>query len=1114
MKKNIKFISLLITAILLVGAVIGISVSAEETDTTPGVRIAGQNLAYESAVQILYLVETKNAEGYTPKLLISDKAFEVNGAIPADVTVKECPTDKDGNPLTVTAKGKTYYAIFSDGIYPKDMRVALYATPVLVSDDGAVVAGKQTVYSPWQYSVNRFDAEPSAAQLALYSSMLDYAAALQEGLMTPEEIAARGGYADAYCAVQVNTALNGLTKTQGEKNYYRPGEQIKINPDRYLEKNQMFLCLTNKIGHIATADNVSPSWTDIALTAELKTYGSEILTCNYTETYASFKDFESDTPLSENGVIAADYCTYDVAREKIATDYFYKGVAYVNLALTTDTKDVDGDGNKTEKYVTKNGVYVFVADLLTKAQYDALTPEEQAETGYVIETKISGSAYLSQTSNGDENDYFYSAKKIVALETTAAYNKGDIVGANSFGTNGSYYVKNDPTRYKESDMHVVDFDFNFSDLKTNNYSTQMWFTTPNTLTYTNGSSTKHNKLWGIAFVANKNGTFYICVDGDTGNSDDVKAVVASNLSQDQWYNLRLEYDRTYEGKNGFEIRVYLDGQLLNKWYNGYAQNKGLENSTQDNDFNGLYINYFKAATDASFKMDNVFVASYGNNGTHNAPAEYEDDAAFIDYDSLDFSNSSNTKGSTASYIEDETGATKRNYYTKYATEFDPNKVLKVVKQDGVKDDLTGYHSNSLGTTYVYNQGKRIGDTLIFETDFNYLYASEMLNNTKDWVAKLMLVGSKSNSTTETGEILNLTIKNNVSDTTKYSLGSVNDLTMGWWYRIRIEATPTHTTVLKNGKNLYIVYYNLYIDGVKVITNGSFAAQETDYSKLFNGFALNFRTSANALQEDATLLFDNTYMTTIHNDYYGQGQNYEASNHFTGIEALKVGASGDDAVKYSSKLNTNVGAVNYATLSDVTVGGEVNRVLEFGKNLGAEWGYTRLNVQSDSATDTTKEKHIIETDFKYDPFEQGTIGTNNDNNNYLYVWKLNGYTQSNGNEIQLFFYNTPEGLTLGLGGGGWKDCYSASEGVRVLATGTWYNIRVEIIETPDVAAGAFTVNVYVNNTLYTTYNGVNKDGADGTLNYVQSEIRGSATASSRVDTFRCYWDNLYIATLDQ
>ena len=57
MKKTTKIITLILSAILLIGCVIGISVSAEET---PSVSVKYKNLAYEGAIQVLYAVEAKN----------------------------------------------------------------------------------------------------------------------------------------------------------------------------------------------------------------------------------------------------------------------------------------------------------------------------------------------------------------------------------------------------------------------------------------------------------------------------------------------------------------------------------------------------------------------------------------------------------------------------------------------------------------------------------------------------------------------------------------------------------------------------------------------------------------------------------------------------------------------------------------------------------------------------------------------------------------------------------------------------------------------------------------------------------------------------------------------
>ena len=291
MKKNIKLISLLVAAILLVGAVIGISVSAEE-DTTPGIRIAGQNIAYEGAVQVLYLVETKNDAGYTPKLLISDKAFEVDGTIPEGVTVKECPTDAEGNPLTVQANGKTYFALFSNGIGPKNMRVAIYATPVLVAEDGSVVAGKQVVYSPWQYSINRFDKNPTEAQLALYTAMLDYAGAVQSALMTEDEVAAAGGYADAYYKYNKIYQASGVETLVGDSGWIRGIDYVPFVADKtYLDKifyEFLVADVENAVGNTYSPVNLKPGTTSITAkyvgsqTVEYTTFDMEKTLAEYT----------------------------------------------------------------------------------------------------------------------------------------------------------------------------------------------------------------------------------------------------------------------------------------------------------------------------------------------------------------------------------------------------------------------------------------------------------------------------------------------------------------------------------------------------------------------------------------------------------------------------------------------------------------------------------------------------------------------------------------------------------------------------------------------------------------------------------------------------------------
>ena len=195
MKKNFKILSLVLSMLLIVGAAVGISVSA---DNDPRVEITAKNIAYEGAVKTLYVVDTENADGLTVKV----DFYGTNPAEGGELLYSK------GVGNTITLDEVEYDVVFSEGFRPKDLRDSLFVVPTLVDADGNVVATGATVeYSPYIYSMNRFTKGATADQVALYTALLDYGAAVQRVLSTPEEIAACGGYADEYYDVTVNGAL-------------------------------------------------------------------------------------------------------------------------------------------------------------------------------------------------------------------------------------------------------------------------------------------------------------------------------------------------------------------------------------------------------------------------------------------------------------------------------------------------------------------------------------------------------------------------------------------------------------------------------------------------------------------------------------------------------------------------------------------------------------------------------------------------------------------------------------------------------------------------------------------------------------------------------------------
>ncbi len=192
-----KIVTLILSCALLIGAVVGISVVANESTGTT-VAIKGANIAYEGAVQVVYYVDAQNIGDGTVKLVI---------------------TDAEGNEL----KSKTHYvdyvkdevtymAFFSDGIAPKNLRQNVYAKAVVVDSEGAVVAESAVKeYSPYTYAMNRFGQSATPAQTELYKALLNYGAAVQ-AVLDPETAGTEANpWADEYW----NVTIDGTEYTRG-----------------------------------------------------------------------------------------------------------------------------------------------------------------------------------------------------------------------------------------------------------------------------------------------------------------------------------------------------------------------------------------------------------------------------------------------------------------------------------------------------------------------------------------------------------------------------------------------------------------------------------------------------------------------------------------------------------------------------------------------------------------------------------------------------------------------------------------------------------------------------------------------------------------------------------
>ena len=256
MKNNklLRLLSILISCLLIIGAVCGIAVAAEsasdpqtgngggsEGTAAPTATIKYKNLSYGAANQLVFYVETENLpEGATARVLFynSEKAsFTVRNADyvkDSAGTLKVNEPDGSGGTVAVS-----YDAFLSDEIAPKDMRKPIYVSPVIFDAEGnAIYVGEVLEYSIFEYVIAGFGKNPGEDQKALYSALLDFGASVQKvlleaGLYSQEEFE-KVGYINAYLLVEADVVV-GDKVIDTQKYYHGPGEKIDIVAEKFWE---------------------------------------------------------------------------------------------------------------------------------------------------------------------------------------------------------------------------------------------------------------------------------------------------------------------------------------------------------------------------------------------------------------------------------------------------------------------------------------------------------------------------------------------------------------------------------------------------------------------------------------------------------------------------------------------------------------------------------------------------------------------------------------------------------------------------------------------------------------------------------------------------------------
>ncbi len=151
-----------LSALLLIGAVFGISTMAEGEGETPSVEILYKNLEYDDKISILYAVKANAAAGDDLVLNIYDES----GAL-----VHTAKNHKREN-----IKGEDCLVFSSQGLAPKEMTRVLYAQAV-ATVGGVEYKSAMTSYSITEYCYKRFTVDSENLtddQKGLYTAVLDF----------------------------------------------------------------------------------------------------------------------------------------------------------------------------------------------------------------------------------------------------------------------------------------------------------------------------------------------------------------------------------------------------------------------------------------------------------------------------------------------------------------------------------------------------------------------------------------------------------------------------------------------------------------------------------------------------------------------------------------------------------------------------------------------------------------------------------------------------------------------------------------------------------------------------------------------------------------------------
>ena len=393
-KKAIKLTLLALSLVLIIGAAIGFSVSAEGEELS--VEITKRNIAYGDVIRVLFAVDDTNAGGNDVEMLYYLEDPQSN---PDATAYKGAAYDKG-----YTDGGVTYPAFYTAAFPAKDIDKQVYAQAHIVGTD---VYSEVVRYSVVEYLNKRLCVDTiTENQKGLYESLLTYGSFAQKVLLNEDD----DPYNDVtqfvnemvYVSIEGGT-LDGKYST----GVYYVGDKITPYAEGAVSWNVTY---TDKdgntgfasIGNAAQYSVAGTSFISLNTNAALKSYFD-----HYQGTSTDGWDFDNDTFADTSAMEKAHYlkrATWNTANRADGADVSQSS-EYVRIQTLSDSNKVFefGTGKNTiegiffRRHSTESAGYtarhlVFEAKINLNIDDTAAQAAIDAGSNYVMNISLSNTA--------------------------------------------------------------------------------------------------------------------------------------------------------------------------------------------------------------------------------------------------------------------------------------------------------------------------------------------------------------------------------------------------------------------------------------------------------------------------------------------------------------------------------------------------------------------------------------------------------------------------------------------------------------------------------------------------------------------------------------------------